>query len=82
MEEYKREEFPMISKIYHIIVENHKPANHTLDILLKNKDVTNFCEVARHFIEIPYPKKSILVLPVLGSNSEQASSKRPNNPAS
>lgn len=56
MTEFKRDFFkndPVFYKLYEVIKRNHKVAKHTERVLLKNKHVKDFCEEARHFVEIP-----------------------------
>lgn len=56
MTEFKRDFFkndPVFYKLYEMIKRNHKPANHTERILLENKHVKDFCEEARHYVEMP-----------------------------
>ena len=59
MEEFSREFFksdPVFYKLYQMIKRNHKVANHTERVLIKNKHIKDFCEEARHFVELPGEK--------------------------
>lgn len=56
MTEFKREFFkndPVFSKLFEIIKKNHKVADHTEKVLIQNKHVKDFCEEARHYVEMP-----------------------------
>jgi len=55
MEEFNREFFKtdkVFKKLFEMIKSNHKVANHTIKVLLKNKHVKDFCEEARHYVEL------------------------------
>lgn len=41
---------PVFAQMHEIVKNNHKVAEHTKKVLLKNKDVKDFCEEARHFV--------------------------------
>jgi hypothetical protein len=56
MTEFPRDFFkndPVLHKLYLIVMSNHKVAKHTEQVLIKNRHVQDFCEEARHFVEIP-----------------------------
>ncbi len=59
MIEFKRNQFiddPVFGKLHEVIKQNHKVAEHTRKVLLKNKRVKDFCEEARHFVELSADK--------------------------
>jgi hypothetical protein len=59
MEEFKREFFkndPVFYKLFQIIKKNHRVAKHTIKVLNQNKHIKDFCEEARHFVELPGEK--------------------------
>src|SRR5690606_26139542 len=59
MTEFKREFFktdPVMKKLWQLIMQNHKVAKHTEKVLFKNRHVKDFCEEARHFVELPGEK--------------------------
>lgn len=59
MEEFKRDFFKNDSvfyQLYQMIKRNHKVAKHTERVLIQNKHIKNFCEEARHFVELPGDK--------------------------
>lgn len=39
----------VMGKIFQIVKDNHKPAQHTEETLWNNRHTENFCEEARHF---------------------------------
>lgn len=43
----------VFGKLHQLIKQNHRVAEHTRRVLFKNKDVKDFCEEARHFVELP-----------------------------
>lgn len=52
MQEFDRQFFKtdkVFKKLFEMIKSNHKVADHTVKVLLKNKHVKDFCEEARHF---------------------------------
>lgn len=56
MTEFNREFFkkdPVFNKLWHLIMKNHKVAKHTEKVLFENRHVKDFCEEARHFVEMP-----------------------------
>jgi hypothetical protein len=56
MTEFKRDFFkkdPVLSKLWEVIKRNHKVADHTARVLYKNRHIKDFCEEARHFVELP-----------------------------
>ncbi len=59
MTEFKRDFFksdPVLSKLFELIKKNHKVANHTEKVLYKNRHIKDFCEEARHYLEMPGDK--------------------------
>lgn len=54
MTEFKREFFindpEVLGKLHEAIVKQHKVANHTEKVLLRNRHIKDFCEKARHFL--------------------------------
>jgi hypothetical protein len=44
---------PVYKIVYKAILANYRPATHTVNILLANKHVKDFCEESRHFAELP-----------------------------
>jgi hypothetical protein len=56
MTEFKREFFKndaVFGKLFELIKKNHKVANHTEKVLIENRHIKDFCEEARHFVEMP-----------------------------
>ena len=52
----KREEFksdPIFQKVYEVVKRNHVSANHTINTLIENRDIKDFCEISCHFAVIP-----------------------------
>lgn len=43
---------PIMNKLFESVKRNHKVADHTERVLIKNKHVKDFCEQARHFLVI------------------------------
>ncbi len=59
MEEFNRKFFkedPVLNVLYSHIKSNHKVARHTERVLSDNKHIKDFCEEARHFVEMPGSK--------------------------
>jgi len=59
-----REEFmkePVWHKLYELIKRNHRPAEHTKNIIWANRTVKDFCETAFHFTVIPASPKYFYV---------------------
>lgn len=55
MTEFDREFFkndPVLGKLFEAIKKNHKVAKHTEKVLYKNRHTKDFCEEARHFVEL------------------------------
>ncbi len=53
MTEFKREFFtsdPVFHRLYMILKGIHVVADHTKDVLVKNRHIENFCEESRYFI--------------------------------
>lgn len=56
MTEFNRDFFKkdqVLNKLYVIIKQNHKVAEHTHKTLFENRFTKDFCEEARHFSELP-----------------------------
>jgi hypothetical protein len=56
MTEFNRDFFkhdPVLYKLYEIIKRGHVVADHTKRTLTENKHIKDFCEEARHFMELP-----------------------------
>jgi len=56
MTEFPREFFkddPVLSKLHAIIKTGHRVAEHTKKVLFENRQVKDFCEIARHFLVLP-----------------------------
>ena len=47
---------PVMNQLFEIVKKNHKVAEHTKRVLLKNKHIKDFCEEARHYSEMPGKK--------------------------
>lgn len=50
---FSREELkndPTLRAMFDLVKKNHKVANHTQEILYKNRHVKDFCEEATHFV--------------------------------
>lgn len=43
---------PTLNKVLEMIIKNHIPAPHTKKVLLENKHIEDFCEVAESFAEL------------------------------
>lgn len=55
MTEFPRSFFktdPIMGKIYQMIKAKHVPADHTAKTLYENKHIKDFCESARHFVDM------------------------------
>lgn len=53
MTEFPRSFFkndPVLRKLFHILRDRHKAADHTEKTLLENRHIKDFCEEARHFV--------------------------------
>lgn len=56
MIEFSRKEIknePRLKPLYDLLKKRHRVANHTKKILLRNKDIKDFCEESRHFAMLP-----------------------------